>query len=191
MRPKPLRVICLCGMQPIIEQQTKPASEWVFGRVVQKVSPTAKHANAQTRVAAALMAWADTNGVGRVGTEWEFRIAPPSEEFRSLVPDVAFLSYDRLGFDEEKAAQMPAVAPNIAVEILSPNDRKRDVEEKIRVYLASGTDLVVVADPERKEVAMHDSRSVSMLHCGDMLRHRALPEFSMAVSDIFARPGER
>ncbi len=41
-------------MQSIIENQTKPASEWIGGRVVQKVSPTQAHANAQSRIVAAL-----------------------------------------------------------------------------------------------------------------------------------------
>jgi Uma2 family endonuclease len=178
-------------MQSIIEPQTKPASEWIAGRVVQKVSPTARHANAQGRLIAAFVAWADATGIGRVGTEWEFRIAPPGEVVRSLVPDVAFLSYDKLGFDEDDAAQMPAVAPNVAVEVLSPNDRRRNIAEKIRVYLACGTGLVAVANPERQNVTLHDSNGVVILRTGDILRHSELPGFAMPVADIFAKSGQR
>jgi Uma2 family endonuclease len=178
-------------MQPIIEQQTKPASEWIFGRVVQKVSPTARHANAQGRLVAAFMAWADATEIGRVGTEWEFRIAPPGEVVRSLVPDVAFLSYAKLGFDQDEAAQMPAIAPNVAVEVLSPHDRRRNVNEKIRVYLACGTGLVVVADPERRNVVLHDANGLVTLQAGDILRHAELPNFAMPVAAIFAKSGER
>ncbi len=178
-------------MQPIIEQQTKPASEWIFGRVVQKVSPTERHASAQARVAAAFMAWADASGNGRVGTEWEFRIAPPGEVVRSLVPDVAFLSYDRLGFEEDQAAQMPAVPPNVAVEVLSPNDKRRNVDEKIRVYLACGTGLVAIADPESKTVVLHDASGVVTLKVGDTLRHSELPGFAMPIAAIFAKSGQR
>jgi len=58
------------------------------------------------------------------------------------VPDVAFLSYERLGYDEDEAAQIPYMAPDAAIEILSPDDGRADIEEKIRVYLASGTALV-------------------------------------------------
>ena len=177
-------------MRSIIEPQTKPATEWICGRPVQKVSPTAKHANAQARMAAALIAWADDTGIGRVGTEWEFRIAPPEEEIRSLVPDVAFLAYDRLGFAEERAAQMPSVPPNVAVEILSPNDRRRNVDEKIRVYLACGTGLVAVADPESKNVVLHDTNGVVTLEIGDVLHHSELPGFAMPVADIFAKSGQ-
>jgi Uma2 family endonuclease len=178
-------------MQPIIEPQTKPASEWIAGRVVQKVSPTARHANAQGRLIAAFVAWADATGIGRVGTEWEFRIAPPGEVVRSLVPDVAFLSYEKLGFDEDDAAEMPAVAPNVAVEVLSPHDRRLNVAEKIRVYLACGTSLVAVADPERQSVTLHDGEGAITLEIGDTLRHSELPGFAMPVADIFAKSGQR
>ncbi len=178
-------------MHSIIDPQTKPASEWIAGRVVQKVSPTARHANAQGRLVAAFMAWADATGIGRVGTEWEFRIAPPGEVVRSLVPDVAFLSYDRLGFDQDEAAQMPAIAPNVAVEVLSPHDRRRNVDEKIRVYQACGTGLVAVADPERRNVTLHDATGVVVLNAGDILRHSEMPQFAMPVVAIFAKSGER
>jgi len=178
-------------MRSIIEPQTKPATEWICGRPVQKVSPTGKHANAQARMVAALLAWADHTGIGRVGTEWEFRIAPPGEEIRSLVPDVAFLAYDRLSFDEERAAQMPSVPPNVAVEVLSPNDRRRNVDEKIRVYLACGTGLVAIADPEGKTVVLHDASGIVTLEVGETLRHSELPGFAMPVADIFAKSGQR
>jgi Uma2 family endonuclease len=178
-------------MRSIIEPQTKPATEWIGGRAVQKVSPTGRHANAQGRIVAAFLAWADACGAGRVGTEWEFRIAPPGEVVRSLVPDVAFLSYERLGFEQDQAAQMPSVPPNAAVEILSPNDRWRNVNEKIRVYLACGTGLVAIADPEGKTVMLHDASGVVTLKIGDTLHHPELPGFAMPVADIFAKSGQR
>jgi Uma2 family endonuclease len=178
-------------MHSIIDPQTKPASEWIAGRVVQKVSPTQRHASAQARIAAAFMAWADATGIGRVGTEWEFRIAPPGEVARSLVPDVAFLSYAKVGFDHDEAAQMPAIAPNVAVEVLSPHDRRRNVDEKIRVYLACGTGLVAVADPERRNLTLHDSHGATILQTQDIWRHPELPNFTMPVAAIFAKSGER
>ena len=155
----------------IIEPQTKPASEWIFGRIVQKASPPYRHASAQARVASAFLSWADEYGAGRVGTEWEFRIAPPDEVARTLVPDVAFLSYAKLGFDQDDAAQMPSIAPNVAVEVLSPHDRQRNVDEKIRVYLACGTGLVAVADPERRNVTLYGANGVVTLNAGDILRY--------------------
>jgi hypothetical protein len=88
-------------MREITLPETKPALEWVNGRALQKLSPRRKHALAQGRFFTALDSWAQTHDCGTVGTEWEFRIAPPGEIRRPLVPDVAYLSYARLPFDRK------------------------------------------------------------------------------------------
>jgi len=178
-------------VQSIIKEQTKPASEWIAGRVVQKASPSQRHASAQTRIAAALLAWSDEFETGRVGTEWEFRIAPPGEKPRTLVPDIAFLAYQKISLEKERAAQYPLTAPDAAFEVLSPRDRKSYVAEKIRVYLASGTVLVAIVDPDARTVALHDARGIRLLSALDIVRHESLPGFAMPVAAIFAKPGER
>ena len=179
-------------MQSIITHQTKPASEWIAGRVVQKVSPTGAHARAQGRLIAALLAWADRTGSGHVGTEWEFRVTPPGEPTRSLVPDVAFVSFARLAHDDEDATEIPYLAPDVAFEVLSPNDRRRNVDEKIRVYLASGTKAVIEVDPQSRRVTIHDGlEAPAILDEAARLRHDALPDFSMPVAAIFEKPKPR
>jgi Uma2 family endonuclease len=166
---------------------TKPATEWVNGRARQKVSPQERHARAQTRIAAALAAWADKAGAGRVGTEWEFRLTPPGEITRPLVPDIAYLSYDRLGYEEDEAAQIPRLAPDVVIEILSPDDRMADVEEKIRVYRASGTLLVVLVDTERQTFTTYDAEGSTVLSRSDTFTHAALPGFAMPVASAFQK----
>ncbi len=172
-------------MQSIIREQTKPASEWIFGRVVQKVSPSQRHASAQGRIVSALLAWSDEFGTGRVGTEWEFRIAPPGEKARTLVPDVAYLSYDKITLEERRAAQYPLTAPDAAFEVLSPRDPKSYIAEKIRVYLVSGTSLVAIVNPDSRTVALHDAAGIRVLRDGETLKHESLPNFAMSVADIF------
>ncbi len=168
--------------------ETKPATEWVNGRALQKVSPQELHARAQFRVVAALGAWADQTGAGRVGTEWEFRVTPPHEQTRPLVPDVAFLSYDRLGYNEDAAAQIPYMAPDVAIEVRSPKDREADVNEKIRVYLASGASLVLVIDPHGRTFTAHDSANPKVFTSDMIFEHPALPGFTIAVASAFEKP---
>ncbi len=168
--------------------ETKPATEWVNGRALQKVSPRERHARAQLAIAAALRAWAATTGSGRVGTEWEFRVTPPHEMTRPLVPDVAFLSYDRLGYDDDDMAQIPYMAPDVAVEIISPGDHRRDIEEKVRVYLASGASLVLLVDPLEKTLTANDSNGERRYSRDDIFAHEALPSFSIRVDSLFEKP---
>src|SRR5476651_1443981 len=133
-------------MRDVILPEVKPALEWVGGRIVQKVSPRRKHALAQTRFAIALESWARDKGRGTVGTEWEFRIQPAGEARRPLVPDVAFISFDRLPYDDEAAADIPNVAPDVVVEVRSQSDRQADIDDKARVYLACGTSVIFLVD---------------------------------------------
>ena len=178
----------MSAMREITVPQTKPATEWVNGRALQKVSPQERHARAQGRIVGALGAWADAAGLGRVGTEWEFRVTPPHEATRPLVPDIAFLSYDRLGYEQDEAAQIPYMAPDVAVEILSPGDRRHDVDEKIRVYLAAGAKLVLLVDPAERTFTAHDHEGARRLSAEDIFTHPALPGFSMRVASSFELP---
>src|ERR1700687_897310 len=114
-------------MHEISLPETKPALERGNGGVLKKVSPQRSHALAQGVFFGALHTWALRTGSGRVGTEWEFRVKPPGEERRPLIPDVAFLSYRRVRFESPEDADIPRVAPDIVVEVLSPHDLMSDV----------------------------------------------------------------
>ncbi|HET7814583.1 MAG TPA: Uma2 family endonuclease [Candidatus Baltobacteraceae bacterium] len=175
-------------MQPIVEDQTKPATEWIAGKLVQKVTPGGPHAQAQTRICAALLQWADRCGTGWVGSEWDFVITPPGDIPRSLVPDVAFVSYERIPYGDEEAARIPHVAPDVVFEILSPKDVRGNVDEKIRVYLASGTRAVIEVDPLHHTVTIFERHSRTVLEEPETLRHDALPGFATPLAEIFRKP---
>jgi len=59
----------------VVLPETKPETEWVRGRLLQKVSPQRTHSWLQGALTAELTRWAD--GHGHVGPEWRFRVAPP------------------------------------------------------------------------------------------------------------------
>jgi Uma2 family endonuclease len=133
------------------------------------------------------LTWARDHGAGRVGAEWDFRLAPPGERRRPLVPDVAYLSYERVGYDDDEGASIPIVAPNAVVEILSPGDQRRDVEEKIQVYLAAGTDVVFIVDPVRERVDAHSVLGLETFLRGDIVTHRSLVGFVMKFATIYEK----
>lgn len=174
------------GMREITLPEAKPAFEWVNGRALQKVSPRRLHGLAQGRFFAALDAWAQRDRTGAVATEWRFHVQPPHEIRRPLVPDVAFLSYDRLSFAEQYATDEPKIAPDVVVEVLSPGDRRRDVEEKIRVYLAAGTSAVFLVDTNTRTVTVRDSNGARVVEEGGDLTHDALPGFRLRTARLFS-----
>lgn len=178
-------------MREIILPEAKPALEWVNARILQKVSPRRKHALAQTIFSAALHSWAMEYGTGRVGTEWEFRVQPPGAERRSLVPDVAYLAYDRLPYEADAEADIPLVAPNVVVEVISPGELHRDIEEKVRVYLTAGSEAVFLVDTDARTLTVRENAGVRRYVETDTLRHPALPDFAMPVAALFMEPKPR
>jgi Uma2 family endonuclease len=174
------------ALHEIVLPETRPETEWVRGRALQKVSPTYDHARLQGLLFAALDAWA--NGWrGRVATEWRFRVAPPRAIVRPLVPDVAYLSYADLAADAPReAVQTPLGAPTVAVEILSPDDREPDVADKIATYLAAGTSAVFVVDPSDATITVHDG-TARVWRTNETLTHPALPGFVLDLGALFAR----
>lgn len=123
---------------------------------------------------------------GRVATEWRFRITPPGEPTRPLVPDVAYVSYATLPASAgPDAFDVPTVPPTVAVEILSPDDRADDVRDKIATYLAAGTSVVFIVDPSARNGTLYDGEGVRSLVAGDRIVHAALPGFALALETLF------
>lgn len=168
----------------IVLPETKPETEWVRGRPLQKMSPHRTHSRLQGALTMRLDRWAV--GRGEVGPEWRFRVAPPGEVRRPLVPDVAYVTNERLRPLSDEELEIPPIAPDVAVEILSPDDRRADLDDKINVYLRSGSSLVIVVDPQQRAVELHDCTQTVRLDETGVIEHWALPEFTYPTRELFA-----
>jgi Uma2 family endonuclease len=172
------------SIHEIVLPITKPETEWILGRAVRKVSPFRTHGLLQLAFGKALSTWAE--GRGEVATEWRFRIAPAGEIRRPLVPDISYVSYERLRDLEGYDLELPPFAPDVAVEILSPGWRRAYLEHKVVVYLAGGSQLVIIVDPAEREVRLHDARGERAVRGDEAIEHPALPGFSLALPALFA-----
>ncbi len=173
------------SLHEIVLGDTKPYPEWVRGRVVFKYGGTYAHAAAQAQFGRSLREWARREHRGRAAIEWRFRVAPPGEIVRPLIPDVAYLSYAQMPADAPSDRfQTPLGAPTVAVEILDEDDDPADVEHKISVYRAAGAAAVIVVDPKAEIVTVHDDR-IRVYRRGDVMTHEALPGFELAVDELF------
>lgn len=173
------------ALPEIVLPETRPETEWVRGRSLQKVSPTRNHSLLQLAIGSALSSWAGARA--EVGTEWRFRIAPPGEPARPLVPDVALVYVERMRGLSGRDLQVPQLAPDVVVEILSPADRRVDVDDKIATYLAAGSSLVIVIDPEFRRVELHDPETFIELAERATLNHPVLGGFALPLRDLFAK----
>lgn len=176
------------SLHEIVLPITKPETEWVRGRALQKTGGTYTHSTVQMLFAIALRNWATEGGYGRVAPSWRFRVAPRGGFVRPLVPDVAYLSYAALPFDAARdTVQVPLGAPTVAVEVVCEEDLAADVDDKISTYLSAGSSAFVIIDPDRQNVAVQDASGVTAVRAGRVMTHPALPGFVLDVGALFAR----
>ena len=101
-------------------------------------------------------------------------------------PDIAYFSAAKIPLDamDSGYAEVP---PDLAVEIASPSDSRREVHDKARMWLRYGVNLVWVVQPDTRTVDVYEpGRGVVTLDEHDTLDGLAvLPGFTCAASDIF------
>lgn len=99
-------------------------------------------------------------------------------------PDVAYYSYERVPAVPEDYFE---IAPDLAVEVVSPDDSYSKLQKKVRQYLKFGVRMVWVIDPGVGAITVHTSSDLSRtLDNGDTLDGGdVLPGFSCKVADFF------
>lgn len=164
--------------------EVKPAIEQIRGAWYQKMSPRRRHALAQFRMAERLTAWAGDRG--EVGTEWRCYFFPSDEPATSLVADVSYFSFERLPLALGERREQPTIAPDIAVEIFSPDDSRRRLGEKIALYFEFGARAVVVVDPAAATFEVRDSpEAARTFRPGAVPTFGAYPDLRIDLDDLF------
>jgi Uma2 family endonuclease len=118
------------------------------------------------------------------GAETGFKIASSPDTVRA--PDIAFVRRERIPESGIPKEFWPG-APDLAVEVLSPGDRIKAVEEKVGDWLASGASAVWVVDPKRKSVTVYRSLkdTQTLLEDDELDGQTVVPGFRCRVADIF------
>ena len=104
-------------------------------------------------------------------------------------PDVAFVRFGRLP-NERPADGYDKIAPDLAVEVVSPNDTVLELEEKIEEYLKAGVQLVWVINPELRTLTVHrpDGTGSTVRNGENVDGEAVLPGFRCRLADLFELP---
>lgn len=104
------------------------------------------------------------------------------------IPDVAFISWDRIPGRRSPKQPVPAIVPDLAVEVLSSSNTPGEMSFKREHYFTAGVRLVWEIDPETRTAKVYTSLDAfSTLTEGDSLDGgEVLPGFRMALRDVFA-----
>ena len=121
-------------------------AELVRGVLIVREPPGLRHGRVALNLGRRLGDHTDASGLGRVYVESGFKLASNPDTVRG--PDVAFISRSRVPHPEPVG--YPDLAPDLAVEILSPTDRPGEVLGKVADLLAAGTRMIWVIDPDRR-----------------------------------------
>lgn len=165
--------------------EVKPAREYEDGEVTRKPMPSIWHGVIQRLLSVVFTAYFTLRPDGDGGSEIRCLIGAPGRQ-RPYVPDYVVVLDAARGFFGNR---MFAGAPDLAVEIRSPDDRPGARERKIAFYLAHGVRMVWDIDPERRTVTVltPDGGSQTLTEAG-AIDGDALPGLRVAVRDILPQP---
>jgi Uma2 family endonuclease len=158
--------------------------ELVEGRIV-PMSPTGDvHGNCELRFGIALDSFVRPRKLGKVRVG-EVGIYTRRHPDTARGADVLFISNER--YARVRSSSYLDVAPELVVEILSPDDSWSEVMQELREYFAIGVKLVWVADPRARSVyAYHSLTDVrEFTENDDLVGDDVLPGFSARVADLF------
>ncbi len=131
--------------------QTKPASEYIDGRIIQKPMPQGEHSAIQTELAAAINALLKPQHIARAFSELRCTFGG-----RSIVPDISVFIWERIPRQENGGvANVFSTAPDWTIEILSPDQSQTKVTKNILHCLKYETQIGWLIDPDERSVFVY------------------------------------
>jgi Uma2 family endonuclease len=156
--------------------------ELVEGAIIEMPPPGDRHGLVVVWLSSLIVMHAAEHDLGDVTTETGYTLKPDTV----VAPDVGFLSKARC---TPLTGQYYPIAPDLAVEVVSPWDRPGQVRLKVALYLETGTQMVWVIYPEERFVDVYRADGTVSTYRGDETFDGGdvLPGFSMKASNLFKR----
>ena len=158
-------------------------TELVRGVLVVREPAGFRHGAVSATLLKLLAHHVDSNGLGLVlAAETGFKLATDPDTVRA--PDVAFVSRERL--PEPTPLGYPALAPDLVVEVLSPDDRPGETLAKVGDWLNAGSRLVWVVDPSRRvaRVYRQDGSETVVAEADSLDGEDVVPGFICRLGEI-------
>lgn len=180
-----VRKLSLTAEELLCLPDTGRRLELVGGDLFEMPPAGAEHGDIAAAILIILGSHVRENRLGRTfAAETGFILASYPDTVRA--PDASFVSHDRLPEGGLPRGYL-AMAPDLAVEVTSPNDSAIEVEQKANAWLAAGTSEVWVVSPQHRTVTVHRLSEPAKvfdesetLTGGDLL-----PGFEVSVQELF------
>jgi Uma2 family endonuclease len=176
--------------QYMAEEEIRKRYDIIDGIRVFMTNPSIRHQEVQGNVYVGLRAWRQVRGSGRV-------ILAPCDvlihrtPLRTRQPDVLFISQERLGDRSLDDPSPLAPAPELVIEILSPGNVGRALEEKLADYARVGVGECWLVNPTSQTVEVlrltpQGTETVATYGQSEAVQSITFPDLMMPVADVFA-----
>lgn len=157
--------------------------ELVRGEILEMTPPGGEHGSIVIALGALLGPHVRKRKLGRVSAEWGVVLSRDPDTVRA--PDIAFVRADRLQGKSLKG--FFDGAPDLAIEVISPNDKASELQQKISEYLQAGARLVWVIDPETRTLSAYHPSGEARVYSADeeVPGEDVVPGFSFHLADLF------
>ena len=159
--------------------------ELVLGELRMMSPAGGQHGRIAMKIGRLLGNHVEEHKLGEVfAAETGFLLATNPDTVRA--PDAAFVNANTFKQLEEVRGFLP-VAPDLVIEVVSPNDSSSHVEEKANSWIEFGIRLALIVDPANRSIrAYREHRSISVHFPGDIVEATDVVEgWTFAVDDIF------
>jgi Uma2 family endonuclease len=163
--------------------ETKPASEYINGKILQKPMPQGKHSTLQIELASAINQAGKAKKLAYAFTELRCTFAG-----QSIVPDIAVFEWKRIPLDENgRIANRFEIAPDWIIEILSPEQSANKIIRKIIFCLNNGTKLGYFIDADDESITVFQREQLpEVKEKQDILPVLSVfSNWQLAVEDVF------
>ena len=160
--------------------------EIVDGEIYERSMPNPEHARIEAKITTKIGKFLENNPIGEVYTECHFQL----KKKLTRVPDIAFVSFERFPESGEPKGSKWLIAPDLAIEIISPTDDYEEVFKKLSEYFAAKVKQVWLVSPEQKTLTVYRSRkdAAILTEEDEVVCEEILPGFRLKLSDIFQAP---
>jgi Uma2 family endonuclease len=167
--------------EELMELEGPNRHELIKGELLTMPPPKFEHGRVVANPTLLLLLHVRANNLGSVYTETGYKLETNPDTV--LGPDVSFLAHKRA---DELSDQYYPGAPDVAVEVLSPSDKRPRVESKTRLWLSLGARSVWVVNPKLRTVEVFRANGERrLLHESDELVDDTVPGFHVPVSEVF------
>ena len=159
--------------------------ELIRGVLCETMSTGVNHGQIVAKLVSRLVIFVEARRLGRLAAS-DIGVVLGRDPDTVREPDIAFFSAERMPLDQ-RILGYAEVAPELVVEVESPNDSSWAVYDKAEMWLRHGVRLVWVVYPERRTVeAHHVDQGVVVYQADDQLDGMdVLPGFTCAVNPLF------